>query len=184
MTQAPTHVGTASASGVDATVALSLISSEVGHEVVQALNYLRFLVKNTQSGQLAPEILGFAVSEIERLTRLVQHLRHFRLPPLALKEVALADRVEQTLSGLCDGTADVKWTLEVPRHLVLQTDAAFLAGALGSLSSHALVNAPPGSVVTVRAAATDWNRGEEISVEVVDCGPPLPDPSPRALFDV
>lgn len=189
MTQRLTPTATADPPSVlleDAAITLNLIASETGHEAAQTLNYLRFLVQKAQGSQLAPELADFALPEIERLERLVQHLRQFKLPPLGLAEVALAARLEQTLSTLDEtcAKAGTTWAIEVPSHLWVHTDASYLAKALHCLASHALGNAPPGTVVAIRAAATGLNRGEEISVEIVDCGPPLQDPSPRALFDV
>ena len=55
----------------DAAIALNLISSEAGHEVVQTLNYLRFLVRNKQSSGVTSEIIDFAVPEIDPASRTV-----------------------------------------------------------------------------------------------------------------
>lgn len=164
----------------------SLIASETGHEVTQTLNYLRYLVKSGKSSQIVPEILGFAVPEIERLERLVEHLRQFKLPALVLTEVTLAERLEQCLSRLRESCAKrgVRWVIEVPRHLCVHTDNSYLARAFHCLASHSLDNAPSESTITVRAAATDATFAEEISVELTDTGPPLLKSSPKDLFDV
>lgn len=164
----------------------TLIASETGHEVTQTLNYLRYLVKTRKSSPLAPEIVGFAVPEIERLERLVEHLRQFKLPALVLTKVALAKRLEQCLSRLRESCAklDVKWAMEVPQHLCVYTDNSYLERALYCLASHSLDNAPTESTITVRAAATDATFVEEISVELTDTGPPLLKSSPKDLFDV
>lgn len=170
----------------DVDLGRSLIASETGHEVTQTLNYLRYLVKSRQRSQLDPEIVGFAVPEIERLERLVEHLRQFKLPALVLTEVALAERLEQCLSMLRESCAklDVKWAMEVPQHLCVYTDNSYLERALYCLASHSLDNAPTESTITVRAAATDATFVEEISVEITDTGPPLLKSSPKHLFDV
>ena len=166
--------------------ARSLIASETGHEVTQTLNYLRYLVKNRKSSQVDPDMVAYAVPEIERLERLVEHLRQFKLPVLVFTDVALAERLEQSLSMLRESCAkaDLKWAMEVTRDLSVHTDNAYLARALGCLLSHCLENAPLGSIITVRAAATDATFAEEISVELIDTGPPLLKSSPKDLFDV
>ena len=170
----------------DADLGRSLIASETGHEVTQTLNYLRYLVKSRKSSPLDPEIVGFAVPEIERLERLVEHLRQFKLPALVLTEVALAERLEQCLSRLRESCAKmgVKWAMEVPQHLCVYTDNSYLERALHCLASHSVDNAPPESTITVRAAATDATFVEEISVELTDAGPPLLKSSPKDVFDV
>lgn len=170
----------------EADLGRSLIASETGHEVTQTLNYLRYLVKSRKSSQIEPEIVGFAVPEIERLERLVEHLRRFKLPALVLTEVALAERLEQCLSKLRESCAKlgVRWAIEVPRHLCVHTDNSYLARALHCLVSHSLDNAPSESTITVRAAATNATFTEEISIELIDTGPPLLKSSPKDLFDV
>lgn len=170
----------------DHAIILSLIASETGHEAAQTLNYLRFLVQKLQGSQQAPELAGFALPEIERLERLVQHLRQFKLPPLVLTEVALAALFEHILSTLNDAraTAGVTWTIEAQSCQYVHTDASYLTTALRCLATHALANAPPGSVIRVRAARIDGVFEKEILVEITDAGAPLPDTSPRALFDV
>lgn len=170
----------------EADLGRSLIASETGHEVTQTLNYLRYLVKNRQSGQIESEILSFAVPEIERLERLVEHLRQFKLPALVLTEVALAERLVQCRSRLREPCAKmgVRWVIEVPRHLYVLTDNSYLTRALHCLASHSLDNAPAESTITVRAAATAATFAEELCVEITDTGPPLPMSSPKDLFDV
>ena len=170
----------------DADLGRSLIASETGHEVTQTLNYLRYLVKSGQSSQLVPEIVGFAIPEIERLERLVEHLRQFKLPALVITEVALAERLEQCVSRLRESCAKmgVRWVIEVPRHLCVHTDDSYLARALHCLAGHAMDSAPSESIITVRAAATDATFAEEISVELTDAGPPLLKSSPKDVFDV
>lgn len=185
LTPADTAETTADPLG-DHAITLSLIASETGHEAAQTLNYLRFLVQKVQGSQAAPELAGFALPEIERLERLIQHLRQFKLPPLVLTEVALAARLEQALSMLSDAraTAGVTATVEAQSGLYVHTDASYLATVLRCLATHALANAPPGSSIRVRAARTEAAFEKEILIELTDTGPALPDMSPRALFDV
>ena len=154
----------------EADLGRSLIASETGHEVTQTLNYLRYLVKSRKSSQIEPEIVGFAVPEIERLERLVEHLRRFKLPALVLTEVALAERLEQCLSRLREPCAKMgfRWVIEVPRHLCVHTDNSYLTRALHSLVRHSLDNAPSESIITVRAAATAATFAEELCVEIPD----------------
>lgn len=187
MTAPTTHSGEVDSGPLsigDVDLGRSLIASETGHEVTQTLNYLRYLVKTRKSSQIEPEIVGFAVPEIERLERLVEHLRQFKLPALVLTEVALAERLEQCLSRLLEPCAKmgVKWAMEVPRHLCVHTDDFYLARALHCLASHSVDNAPSESTITVRAAATDATFAEEVSVELIDTGPPLLKSSPKDLF--
>ncbi len=61
-----------------------------------------------------------------------------------------------------------KQTLNYLRSLVRKAQSSQLAPELTgfALPEIALGNAPRGPVVTVRAAASNLNRGEEISVEV------------------
>ena len=166
-------------------LALDLISSEASHELVHALNYLRFLVRSHQRSGVSAELVGYATPEIERLEQLLSHLHRFKLPALQLKNVALAELLAQSLSPVRAACtqAQVALCIEVPTHLSAYVDAAALSSALRYLLKHALENSHPGSCITVRAAA-DTSPYGGLQLEVVDGGPPLQDSTPTALFDV
>ena len=120
------------------------------------------------------------------LERLVEHLRHFKLPPLVLINAALADIITQSLSALCAacGEMGVTLALEVPRNLYVQVDATYFAKSMHCLVKHALENAPSGSNLTVRATPENAAAQASVSIEVVDSGPPLKESSPEAIFGV
>lgn len=170
----------------ETTLALNLISSEVGHELVHTLNYLRFLLQNSKGSSVPSEVVDFATPEIERLEGLIAHLRQFKLPTPELTNIALAEIINQSLSLLHQASvkAQVTWALEVPRHLCVYADAAYLATALRCMAKHSIENAPPGSTITVRAAASNAAYQESVLIEVIDCGPPLADANPAGLFNL
>lgn len=169
----------------DTSLALDLISSEASHELVHALNYLRFLVRSNKGNGVSAELIDYAGPEIERLELLLHHLYSFKLPALTLKKVSLSELLEQSLSPLRDSCAQaqVELCLEVADTLSAYVDAAALSSALRYLLKHALANAPPGSRITMHAAAAAGPYGN-IQIAVADSGPPLDDPSPAVLFNV
>ena len=169
----------------DIALALDLLSSEAGHELVHALNYLRFLVRSSQGRGVSAELVDYAVPEIERLEQLLDHLRRFKLPALTLKIIPLRELLEQSLATLRDACAQaqVELSLECPANLLAYVDATAMQAAVRYLLKHALANVPPGSRITVRAA-TEASPHGRLHIEVADSGPPPPDSTPAALFNV
>lgn len=169
----------------DTALALDLLSSEASHELVHALNYLRFLVRSNKGSGVSAELIDYAGPEIERLELLLHHLYSFKLPALTLKKVSLSELLEQSLSPLRDSCAQAQVELctEVTDALSAYVDEAALSSALRYLLKHALTNAPQGSRIKVYAA-TDASSHGGLLIEVADSGPPLDDPSPAAMFNV
>ena len=179
----PSSPGASSPEGT--ALALDLISSEASHELVHALNYLRFLVRSNKGSGVAAELIDYAGPEIERLELLLNYLYSFKLPALTLKKVSLPELLEQSLSALRDNCAQaqVELSVEIADALSAYVDAAALSSALRYLLEHALANAPPDSRITVHAATAAGPYGS-LQIEVADSGPPLDDPSPAVLFNV
>jgi len=169
----------------DVAVVAGLLSSEVNHELAQTLNFLRYLL-----GQLGDESGGevgtFARTEIERLTRLVQHLRVFKLPSPTLADVVLAEFTASCIARVQDA-AELRRTVliaEVPDSLRIRTDVEYLGAAVVQMLEHAIANSPPGSSVTIRALLIESSAQASMRMDVIDCGPALSQAKPAALFEI
>src|SRR4051812_3510262 len=105
------HLGAAQASNADPlpveTLALHVVSVEVGHELTHTLNYLRFLVGHTDTSGVTADLIGYASQETERLEQLLGHLRPFRLPTPALADIQVRECIEQGFSAIRDACLGV-----------------------------------------------------------------------------
>ena len=122
------------------------------------------------------ELTGTILDEAERLNRFVGNLldiTRLEAGTLEFKRQAInaAELVETALRRARRILAQHRLAVEIPAELPLvEADAALVEQALFNLLDNAAKYAPPGSLITIRAAATD----DQVNLEVMDEGPGIP----------
>lgn len=167
--------------------AVGRLAGSVAHEVRNPLSALRglvqFLAKGAEPGSRQAEMAGLAVSEVDRLGRVVSGLLEYTRPrePRRLP-LDLAESIEGTLSLVRDDprAQGVEISLEVPPDLpqlradpdqVRQVLLNLLINALEALNGRGQLN------LAIRV------EKQAIWVEVADDGPGLPPGQAEQVFD-
>lgn len=153
--------------------------ANVSHELRTPVAGLRAQLENIVDGVTEPDpaALSVALSETERLSRLVDHL--LDLSRIDAGAVALdLEQIELTpfLHEVVDAAAlaargrDVHWVIDVePAQLSVVADAARLHQVIANLLDNAARHSPPGGRIRVSAEAGP--HPGDISIEVLDDGP-------------
>jgi C4-dicarboxylate-specific signal transduction histidine kinase len=158
----------------DVATALSLLSAEVIHEVTHTLNFLRFLLQQAPPGDAGTEMPRFANTEIERMQRMVGHLRRFKLPAPQPTEVSLSEVVERSIARVQEPVARQDPPIEsrVRSDVWVRTDVECLASALRNLLLEARDRAPAGAALVITAEAPTQ---QPLHLDISDEGAALPD---------
>jgi signal transduction histidine kinase len=153
--------------------ALSLLGSEVIHEVTHTLHFLRFLQQEACSST-DPEIVRFAGIELDRMQHLLVDLRRFKLPAPEMTDASLSWLVGQCIERVRESAAPCLVSVEVgiPSEIVVWTDVGCLDSALQNLLRDAFARVPKSSPVVIGA---DASAGHPLWIEVSDAGEALPD---------
>lgn len=163
----------------DVAVALSLLSSEVLHEVTHTLNFLRLLLGEPASDANA-ELTRFGRAELERMQRMVRHLRTLKLPTPELAEVSLSDLVRQSIEQVRASVAQGALSIDahIPTDVVVRTDAECLRSAFRNLLLDALDRSAAETSVLITA---DASGQQPLQLEFLDEGEAIPTRDGAAL---
>ncbi|MGW7515851.1 ATP-binding protein [Streptomyces sp. NPDC054796] len=169
--------------------------ANVSHELRTPIAALRAVLENVVDGvsEADPETMRTALSQTERLGRLVEHLldlsrldngvvplhsRRFEVWPYlagVLKEANMS-------KGSGHARTDVHLHLDVsPPELTAHADAERLHQVVANLIDNAVKHSPPHGRVTVRARPGEWV--ESLEVEVLDEGPGIPASERHRVFE-
>ncbi|WP_394359359.1 sensor histidine kinase [Amycolatopsis sp. SB7-3] len=101
-------------------------------------------------------------------------------PPLRLVDVDLAELVTDAGEAFAAGRPEHPLSVgALPEGVVLQADPVRLRQVLDNLLANAAVHTPPGTAVTLSAAASD----SEVVLRVSDAGPGIPPEARERIFD-
>jgi signal transduction histidine kinase len=169
--------------------------ANVSHELRTPIAALRAVLENVVDGvsDADPETMRTALSQTERLGRLVEHLldlsrldngvvplhaRRFEVWPYlagVLKEANMS-------KGQGHARTDVHLHLDVsPPELTAHADAERLHQVVTNLIDNAVKHSPPHGRVTVRARPSEGEQSLE--VEVLDEGPGIPESERARVFE-
>ncbi|GAB2829071.1 HAMP domain-containing sensor histidine kinase [Streptomyces daliensis] len=169
--------------------------ANVSHELRTPIAALRAVLENVVDGvsEADPETMRTALSQTERLGRLVEHLldlsrldngvvplhsRRFEVWPYlagVLKEANMS-------KGSGHARTDVHLHLDVsPPELTAHADAERLHQVVANLIDNAVKHSPPHGRVTVRARPGEGV--ESLEVEVLDEGPGIPASERHRVFE-
>ena len=159
------------AAALERRVTLNAIASEVSHELAHTLNFLRVLIEElSDDGAASAEDVALARREVERLARLMGHLRQLKLPvapwgPVPLRDVILR-AVAAAHSAL--GSAQVNLSASIEPALSLSADPSLLAILLRDVLADVVQRSPQSRSVDVRlAVATDSRDPREGLLDVM-----------------
>lgn len=155
--------------------------ANVSHELRTPVAALRGQLENLVDGvtEADPESLQVALSETERLSRLVDHL--LDLSRLDAGVIRLErERIELTpfLHEVVDAASlaarahdrDVRWVIDVqPADLTVDADPERIHQVIANLLDNASRHSPPGGRIRLTAGASP--SGEQVWLEVRDEGP-------------
>jgi two-component system, NtrC family, sensor histidine kinase HydH len=167
--------------------AIGRLAGSVAHEVRNPLSALRGLVqylgKDAESGSRQMECAETAISEVDRLERVVSDLLDYtrdRRPRLA--PLDLAESVKATRALLADDAQNqgVQITTELAKDLPLVlADPDHVRQIVVNLLLNALEANDGRGDIKLRASGQDG----QVLLEVIDQGPGLPPGDPEQLFD-
>jgi len=167
--------------------ALGRLAGSVAHEVRNPLSAVRglvqYLAKGEEPGSKKDEYAKAAVSEVDRLERVVSGLLDYTRPREP-RRVALdmEESLRSVLNLMSDDPratgVDIRLTVE-PGLLQVQADPDQIRQVLVNLVVNALDALDGRGELTLNAR----NRQDGIEVEVADSGPGLPEGDPEQVFD-
>lgn len=139
---------------LDRRTAFDLLAGEVSHELAHTLTFLRCLTEEDGPTALSPEDARMAQNQIERLQRMLRHLRRLSLPPPAeepVQALAVLRRAETELAELLTARR-VTLTWAAPERLTLRTDAPLFYVLVRDMLALVVGDAEPASTVSVQAS--------------------------------
>jgi signal transduction histidine kinase len=147
------------------------------------------LLRRPARGGVERDTVGLMADLADEATRLSQLIEDLLVLSRAqsgritadLEPVLVGRIVAEAVAVEADRYPSVRFEVDVPRHLPpVDGDPTYLRQVLRNIIGNAGKYGPPGSVVTVRAAATD----DAVTITVVDEGPGFdPEDTPH-LFDI
>ncbi|MBI5524493.1 MAG: hypothetical protein HY910_17850 [Desulfarculus sp.] len=167
--------------------AVGRLAGSVAHEVRNPLSALRglvqFLAKGREPGSKEAEYASVAVSEVDRLERVVSGLLEYTRPRQPRRfPLDLGESLRGTLDLMADDprAQGVTMDLEVPEGLPpVQADPDQLRQVLVNLVVNALEALDGRGRLLIQAQA----KKERVEVKVSDNGPGLPPGDPQQVFD-
>jgi hypothetical protein len=153
-------------SRLDRQAALDLLAGEVSHELAHTLTFLRCLSEGPGSPVLSSEDGQLARRQIERLQRMLRHLRQLTLPPPEREPVPGLDILRRAAAEVADLVATKRLTLTwaVPAPLLLRSDAPLFYVLARDLLAAVARDAEPEGTMVVQATLPNGREGGTIEV--------------------
>ena len=167
----------------DKRLTLGMLGAEMSHEIAYPLNFLRYLLREDQSGvPVDPRDLEAGREEIGRLERMFARLHKLKVPEPQLAPVLVLPRVHRALDLVREivETNQIEATVDVPPDLVVVAEPDRLVQILANLLRNAVQAVAPGSAVGVRSRP---DGDGAMVLEVWDEGPGIADDIGVAIFD-
>jgi signal transduction histidine kinase len=161
--------------------ALSALGTEICHELVYPLNFLRDLLRRSDGSQpLDGEDFSMARMEIDRMDRLIHCLREHELPPPQLGPIRLHAGVDRALIVLRELIQEKKLSVsvDVPTEVMVNAEMDSLIQLLTNLLRNAAQSTPENGTIGVRYLREPPGPG----IEVWDTGPGIPPELLPVLF--
>jgi signal transduction histidine kinase len=162
-------------------LALGALGTEICHEMVYPLNFLRDLLRRHSSGQpLDGEGLAFARAEIDRMTRLIHSLRQLEIPAPRVGSIPLAGHAERALLLLRELIQDKRLSIsvEIPPEVTVTAESDSLVQLLSNLLRNAAQATPLGGAIGIRSHLLSGGQ----LIEIWDTGPGIPAHVAEVLF--
>lgn len=155
--------------------------ANVSHELRTPVAGLRAQLENLVDGvtQPDPAALSVALSETERLSRLVDHLLDLsRIDAGATSLEREIIELTPFLHEVADAAAlaphgrEVRWLIDVePPELSVAADPARLHQVIANLLDNAMRHSPPGGLIRLTAAEHEGPGPAAVCIDVLDDGP-------------
>jgi len=151
---------------LDRQAALDLLAGEVSHELAHTLTFLRCLSEESGSPALSSEDGQLARRQIERLQRMLRHLRRLTLPPPEREPVPGLSILRRAAAEVADLLATKRATLTwaVPQGLMLRTDAPLFYILARDLLTAVARDAETESIVILQVTLPSGRDGGTIEV--------------------
>ena len=167
----------------DKRLTLGMLGAEMSHEIAYPLNFLRYLLR--ESNGAAPvdaRDLEAAREELGRLERMFATLHRLKIPEPRLEAVLVLPRVRRALDLVREivETNQIATTIDVPPDLVVVAEPDRLVQIFANLLRNAVQAVAPGSAVGVRSRPDGDGR---LWLEVWDEGPGIAEEIANAIFD-
>jgi len=162
----------------DKRLALGLLGAEISHEIAYPLNFLRYLLRQGDTGRpLEVRDLEVGREEIGRLERMFAALHRLRIPVPRLEPVLVLPRVHRALDLIRETvhTNRLAVTVDIPPDLTVLAEPDGLVQIFSNLLRNAAQAAPPGGAIGAwsRAAGGDgtlelvvWDDGPGVAQEL------------------
>jgi signal transduction histidine kinase len=167
----------------DKRLTLGMLGAEMSHEIAYPLNFLRYLLRESNGGvPVDARDLEAARDELGRLERMFTTLHKLKIPEPQVEPVLVLPRVRRALDLVREivETNRIAAVIEIPPDLVVVAEADRLVQIFANLLRNAVQAVPPGSAVGVRSrpdgGGTTW-------LEVWDEGPGIAEEIAGAIFD-
>ena len=153
-------------SRLDRQAALDLLAGEVSHELAHTLTFLRCLSEGPVAPALSAEDGQLARRQIERLQRMLRHLRQLTLPPPEREPVLGLGVLQRAAADVADFLATKRLTLTwaVPPQLMLRSDASLFYILARDLLAAVARDAETEGTVVIQATLPNGREGGTIEV--------------------
>jgi signal transduction histidine kinase len=154
---------------LDRRAALDLVAGEVSHELAHTLTFLRCLAEepgSPESHALSSEDGQLARRQIERLQRMLRHLRKLTLPPPERESVPGVDTLRRAAAAAAEllTTKRLTWAWAVPAPLMLRSDAPLFYLLARDLLVAVARGADQEGTITVQATLPSGRDGGTLEV--------------------
>jgi signal transduction histidine kinase len=161
-------------------LALGALGTEVSHELVYPLNFLRDLLRRGRDQALDEEDLFFAREEIGRMERMIHSLRRLELPSPRIGVLPLLASTQRALTLLREllREKELSVSVEVPPEVTVNAEEDSLVQLLSNLLRNAAQATPRGGAIGIRHRQAPARQ----IIEVWDTGPGIPEEVAGVLF--
>jgi signal transduction histidine kinase len=161
--------------------AVDLLAAEMAHEIQHPLAYFRHLMEHLAKDRPPDRTdVEIGCDEVARLERMLEDLKKLQLPSHELAPIALrplARRASALMRRLAESRG-VDVVVDVPADLRVVAHPDPLLQLLQNLVKNAVLAAPRGGSVEVRACAVD-----DVVIEIRDNGPGIPEHLGEKVFE-
>jgi signal transduction histidine kinase len=167
----------------DKRLALGLLGAEVSHEIAYPLNFLRYLLGQSDAGRpIDAHDLEIGREEIGRLERMFATLRKLTIPVPRPEPVLVLPRVRRALDLIRETLQmnGIAVRVDVPPDLTIDAEADPLVQIFANLLRNAAQAVPPSAPIGVRSRVAPDGA---VQLEVWDAGPGVADGLAAAIFN-